>query len=297
MIPQKGGNGMNILISVNEKYLDKAETMLLSLRRTTKEPVAVYLMTHCLTQTHISRLEKFLTKHDMGLCVVDVSHTGLDNLPLGNRHFSVEMYYRILAQFLLPDCDRVLWLDADIVIRRDLKDFYSQSFDGKLLCACPDKNQGGEEITGIKKKLKLPTAHTYFNSGVLLLDLQALRRKTSQSEILALCRSLSDRLTYPDQDILNVLYHGRVKYCDWKIYNYQVLYERKIPAEALSRIAVMHYAGETKPWDYHYVWPVAASYYRVQLQRGRLLLTARMYLTYWLWAASFAARKLLGMVD
>lgn len=287
---------MNILISVNEKYLDKAETMLLSLRRNTVEPIAVYLMTHSLSEKSIAGLEKYLGKNQMQLHVVDVRSTGLEHLPLGNRHFSIEMYYRLLAQFLLPEEDRVLWLDADIVIRGDLKDFYHQDFEGKLLCACADKSERGPEITGIKEKLGLPERSVYFNSGVLLLNLAGLRQETTLQQILAFADSLSDRLTYPDQDILNSLYAGKVKYLPWQVYNYQVLYDRVIDPETLKSVQILHYVGETKPWDYHYVWPSAASYYRVQLQRGRYLYTARMYLTYWLWGFSFFLRKKLGMV-
>lgn len=288
---------MNILISVNDKYLDKAETMLFSARRNTDQPIRVFLMTHSLAPSGIAQLEAFLSKNDMQLTVVDVTHTALDDLPLGNRHFSIEMYYRLLAQFLLPaDMERVLWLDADIVVRRDLYPFYSQDFCGKLLCACPDKSQNGPEIIGIKEKVGLAEDHIYFNSGVLLLNLAALRIETTQEGIVGLASSLADRLTYPDQDILNVLYAGRVKYCPWQKYNYQVLYERKLPAEMLEDIVILHYVGETKPWDYHYIWPSSREYYRVQLQRGRWMQTIGMHLAYGLWKFSFDLRKMLGVI-
>lgn len=288
---------MDILISVNEKYLDKAETMLLSLRRCTKEALRVHLMTHALAQKSIAKLDNFLRRNGMQLSVVDVTSTALDALPLGNRHFSIEMYYRLLAQFLLPEeLDRVLWLDADIVVTKDLESFYHQSFDGKLLCACQDKSDGNAELTGIKKKLGLPPEHVYFNSGVLLLNLSGLRRETTQAQIVALANQLSSLLTYPDQDILNTLYHGKVKYLPWRVYNYQVLYEAEIDGQIAKDVAIYHYVGETKPWDYHYVWPSSAPYYAVQRMRGRYLHTAWMYAKHTAWALSFALRKKLGMV-
>ncbi len=288
---------MDILISVNEKYLDKAFSMLLSLRRCTREAVRVHLMTHALAQKSIAKLDNFLRGNGMCLSVVDVTHTALDALPLGNRHFSIEMYYRLLAQFLLPEeLDRVLWLDADIVVTKDLAPFYHQSFDGKLLCACQDKSDGNAELTTIKEKLGLPPEHPYFNSGVLLLNLAALRHETTQAQIAQAAKTLSDRLTYPDQDILNTLYQGRVKYLPWQIYNYQVLYERELDREVAENVAIYHYVGETKPWDYHYVWPSSAPYYAVQRMRGRYLRTAWMYAKHAAWALSFALRKKLGMV-
>lgn len=288
---------MDILISVNEKYLDKAKTMLLSLRRRTREAVHVHLMTHALAQKSIASLDAFLRRNGMCLSVVDVTNTALDTLPLGNRHFSIEMYYRLLAQFLLPETlDRVLWLDADIVVTKDLAPFYHQSFDEKLLCACQDKSDGNWELTAIKEKLGLPTGHPYFNSGVLLLNLAELRHQTTQAQIVDLANRLSDLLTYPDQDILNTLYQGRVKYLPWQVYNYQVLYERELDPQIAAKVAIYHYVGETKPWDYHYVWPSSAPYYAVQKMRGRCLYTAWMYAKHAAWALSFALRRKLGMV-
>lgn len=288
---------MDILISVNEKYLDKAETMLLSLHRCTRESIHVHLMTHSLSAASIENLDAFLKKNGMELSVVDVTNTALDTLPLGNRHFSIEMYYRLLAQFLLPkELDRVLWLDADIVVTKDLSEFYHRDFGGNLLCACRDKSDGNEELSSIKEKLGLPQSHMYFNSGVLLLNLRSLREQTSMEEIIAAATALSDRLTYPDQDILNFLYHGKVMYAPWEIYNYQVLYERQIPRDTAKDIAVYHYVGETKPWDYHYVCPASAPYYAIQRVRGRFLSSAWMYMKHSLWAVSFALRGKMGLV-
>ena len=51
---------MNILISVNRDYLDKAETMLHSLRRNDSEDVTVYLINHSLDSVDLNKFEKYL---------------------------------------------------------------------------------------------------------------------------------------------------------------------------------------------------------------------------------------------
>ena len=83
----------------------------------------------------------------MDLEVIDVSITVFDQLPLNNGRFSIEIYYRVLAQFLLPQTvDRIMWLDADIVICGTISDFYHQDFEGALVTACPDVNCEDKEI-------------------------------------------------------------------------------------------------------------------------------------------------------
>ena len=132
---------MNVLISVNKCYLDKAKTMLHSLRRNNSEDVTVYLINHSLNCAELKKFRNYLQKHlRMDLVVMDVSTTAFDQLPFSNR-FSIEMYYRVIAQFLLPQTvDRIMWLDADIVICGTISDFYHQDFEGALLAACPDVN-------------------------------------------------------------------------------------------------------------------------------------------------------------
>lgn len=58
---------MNILISVDEKYLDKAETMLFSLKRNPKEAVDVFLLNRSLSRDIILRFEQYLKKNSAWL--------------------------------------------------------------------------------------------------------------------------------------------------------------------------------------------------------------------------------------
>lgn len=185
---------MNVLISVNNLYLDKAKTMLHSMHRNNCERTTVYLMNHCLSKGSVQRFREYLQhKLNMTLIEIDVSKTELDHMPLGNAHFSIEMYYRILAQFLLPeDIDRILWLDADIIICRSLYKFYNQDFGGKYIIACPDSMNDSKEVSLLKEKLGLPMDHIYFNSGVLLLNLYALRMNTCIETIVRTAHALAD---------------------------------------------------------------------------------------------------------
>ncbi|MGN0264578.1 MAG: glycosyltransferase family 8 protein [Oliverpabstia sp.] len=250
---------INILISVNRNYLDKAETMLHSFRRNNSEEVTVYLMNHCLSDTEIKKFKKYLHRYlRMDLEVIDVSKTVFDQMPLSYGRFSIEIYYRVLAQFLLPQTvDRIMWLDADIVICGSICEFYHQEFEGKLLVACPDAACEDEEIVQIKDNLGLPKGHLYFNSGVLLLNLEALRNKTNIYEIAQIAQSIADYFIYPDQDLLNFLYSGRVKYCDQNRFNCQAKRFGKLTKDQVEDIVILHYTGYQKPWLFYYIYELS----------------------------------------
>lgn len=279
---------INVLISVNSDYLDTAELMLHSLRKYNGEDVTVYLINRSLNCAEIKSFKKYLQeKLRMDFVVIDVESTAFDLLPMRIMRFSIEVYYRVIAQFLLPEkLDRVLWLDADIIICGSIRDFYFQNFDGALLAACPDVNCEDSDILQIKDSLGLPEKHTYFNSGVLLLNLEALRNTTSQQEIVETAQSIAPKTLYPDQDLLNFLYSGRVKYCDLKKFNCQVQSFGELTQEQIKDIAILHYSGDKKPWhcyDIYELSEAAIPYWNAVASQGKWFSIVKMAVLYGFW--------------
>lgn len=261
---------MNVLISVNENYLDKAKTMLYSLALHNKEELVVYFLNHSLSKEMVNEFRVYLKNVcNTTLIEINVKNTELDNMPLGELHFSIEMYYRVLAQFILPKkLDRILWLDADIIILKDLYHFYHQDFDGKYYVVCANRNYDSNSISDIKEKVGIDQKHIYFNSGVMLMNLEQLRVKTSKDIIISTSNTLKKKLTYPDQDILNYLYCKNVKYADLVTFNYQVKDDDSIPAEMMQKIAILHYCGSSKPWLYSDIKRSSLSYWQVRYRQG-----------------------------
>ena len=63
-----------------------------------------------------------------------------------------------------------------------------------------------------------PSFH-YVNSGVLLMNLKELRKAYSAEDILATADRLKDQITAFDQDLINYLYHGRIRFLPGEKYN------------------------------------------------------------------------------
>lgn len=278
---------INLLISVNSKYLDKAVTMLHSFKRKNDEETTVYLINHSLESEEIKKFRWNIEKCvRMNLEIIKVSDTLFDQLPCTNR-FSVEIYYRVIAQFLLPvNVDRILWLDADIIICNSVHEFYHQKFSDYLMVVCPDINDEDEEIRRIKTNLGLPKEHVYFNSGVLLLNVDALRISTDIKKIIQIAQKISPYYVYPDQDLLNYLYCGKVKYCDQLKYNCQVNVFNRLSSEQVKDISILHYAGYKKPWLVYYLRDLSESavpYWKEVISEGKYFLVMKMMVLYGLW--------------
>ena len=257
---------MNILISVNTDFLEKAKTMLFSLREHNNVDITVYLLNHSLSHDNVESFSGYLDKVcQIKLIEIDVSRTDFDNMPLGELHFSIEMYYRILAQFLLPeDIGRILWL----IILKDISAFYNLEFDNKFYVVCADRSNDKQSVKQTKEKVGIDSKHVYFNSGVMLMNLNKLRNETFQNDIISTCQKKSHCLTYPDQDLLNYMFTGKVKYSDSSIYNYQVKNEMVIPKDVLSKIAILHYCGPWKPWIYTDIKRSSLPYWKIRCMQG-----------------------------
>ena len=94
-----------------------------------------------------------------------------------NAHISVETYFRFLIQKILPDYDKVLYLDCDLIVNADVAELYKTDIDGYLLAAARDPEFLGH-VNGADKQIQKYIFHqlnmkdprNYFQAGVLLFN-------------------------------------------------------------------------------------------------------------------------------
>ncbi|MDO5308851.1 MAG: glycosyltransferase family 8 protein [Planctomycetia bacterium] len=114
--------------------------------------------------------------------------------------FPAVVNYRLFAEKYLPqDLKKVLYLDVDIIVLKSLKPLWETELKDAFLAARDDPYIRKSHI----ERLGCAPNHRYFNSGVLLMNLQLWREKDVLSELLDLSIELHDRVEFPDQDLLN----------------------------------------------------------------------------------------------
>lgn len=262
---------MNILMAVNRNYLEQMKTLICSIGDNNCGSVDIYLIHNELNRKEVSEIAGLIKRTcDGALREIKVSENFLEGAKV-NEHFSVEMYYRIFAtEFLPKDLDRILWLDADIVTIKSLESLYHLDLQGHSIAACGHR-ENDEDVKLINssacQRLKLGSDTVYFNSGVLLMDLNKIRKTFDKSATLDLIYKMENVLENPDQDILNIMYQHDVLVLDKSIYNYQVHYDWKAikEKENIQDCAVIiHYVGPAKPWKpttYHFTYDFYWKYF------------------------------------
>lgn len=177
------------------------------------------------------------------------------------RGISSGAYLRLLLHRLLSGVEKVLYLDVDILVRESLSPVWHMDLGRNLLAAVkgPVNLQEKWEWNSSRSYWKLLEGARggYINSGVLLMNLEEIRRRQldEQWEKLA-----EQKLYYQDQDILNITCQGSIAYLspkynrlayleekDFGQFVTEGIYTREEEQEALQSPAIIHYAGD-KPW-------------------------------------------------
>ena len=283
---------MNVLIATNSEYVMPSRVMFHSLLKNAPCPVRLFVFYRELSEAEMDTLRRDAEESGHAeVRFIAVDRKDLTEGPRRLRWISVETYYRLLAQELLPeDVDRVLYLDCDLIVRGSLEEFYHQDLEGNLMAACSSQKADEELPEG--EPDTFPRDHRYFNAGVLLYDLKAQREAIDPSVYREIMECFGDRLSMGDQDVLNQVFYRRVKYAPTR-YNTMV-YDIETQ-DALNDVLILHYNGYEKPWKYTYkskwaecFWEYADDFPEYRALKAGILAAQRQY------ASDEARRQSIG---
>ena len=162
-------------------------------------------------------------------------------------YFSNTTYYRLLIPELYPEYNKVLYLDSDIVVLKDISKLYNTNINGKLLAAAPDDVIQTIEVfrNYAEKVVGVLDYRNYFNAGILVMNLKELRLFKFKEKFMYLLSTTKFSVAQ-DQDYLNRLCKGNVVLIP-KTWN-------KMPVSGdnieKSKINLVHYNLAFKPWKF-----------------------------------------------
>lgn len=180
---------------------------------------------------------------------------GLPVLP----HAPVSLWYRIFLPTVLTDHPRVLYLDLDTIVLDDLRPLWRTDLGDAYLGAVT--NVFMREHQGRGPHLGLASDHDYFNSGVMLMNLEAWREDDATERIREYALRNAPRMGWADQDVMNVLLgHRRLRlHPRWNAMN-SILnfpwsvetFDGRTLEEARTHPGIRHFEGPSinKPWHY-----------------------------------------------
>lgn len=241
-------NQINILMSVNKKFLEHIEELIYSLVNYTDKTLKIYLMyvEKELNNDDLEYIKKFVEGTNQATVEpVKFDVRALEGMPVTDNEgafFGMEAYSRLFCAFKLPeDMERILYLDADMICTGDIEELYNLDFDDKIWVAAPDNGIQEKDLN----RLGLPLDYKYINSGMLLINLKKLRANYTERFIVEKIRENKDILIYPDQDFVNKIFKDEIKVVSTK---YNLIAKDVRYKDLDEKPLIIHYAGSTKPW-------------------------------------------------
>jgi len=206
------------------------------------------------------RLESMVSANGGSIAFTSIADERVEGLPtLELERVPSSLWYRIFLPELLPKTDRVLYLDADTIAVDSLAPLWETQLGDSYLAAVT--NVFMREHEGRAERLGLDGPRAYFNSGVMLLNLDLWRRDRLSEALREYAVANRDQLGWADQDAINILLgHRRLAlHPRWNLMNSivdfpwsaEVLGAAEVE-EARRNPGIRHFEGPgaNKPWHY-----------------------------------------------
>jgi lipopolysaccharide biosynthesis glycosyltransferase len=240
-----------IACAINDRYVLPLAVMLESLKQHLRPGVQprLYLAHAGIHRSGLDRISAIVETTSVPLSAAQLAAVPHD------AHFPPQAAFPLLLSEALPaELDRVLFLDADLLVLDDLWRLWEAPLDGHPVAAVADGAVPCcSSPRGVKdwRALGISPEAPYFNAGVLSIDLRRWRERQVTARALRFLASSRDRIDFLHQGALNA-----VLWDDWQPLDvrWNLLASRAgrvggaIPDKAWRNPGIVHFAGSMKPW-------------------------------------------------
>lgn len=233
----------------------------------------IYILGRGLSEQDVKYFNGY-TRSDVEIRVIacdKLDLTGLHQSEIGADCVATES---ALIKFYLPEIlseeSKVLYLDGDTIIQKDLSELFNIDLDGYFLAAVRDSGSLYYRHSMVQR------VEFYFNSGVMLLNLDKMRKHDLTSKLIE-AKKRSEDHNLMDQNVLNLVFNGNclpieIKYNllavnlrraqkKWKIEQLNKVYHTSYDSleEIVDDAAIVHFSSKDKPWlnyrsPFAYLW-------------------------------------------
>lgn len=154
-----------------------------------------------------------------------------------HAYISLPAYYRLKMASLLPDISRIIYFDCDVVVQKSLRNLFNIDMGEHALAGVSD----------VKKRMQKINP-TYVNSGVLVMDLDNMRKQDLEAKFFEYTKEHYSEIVCGDQEIINQVCKGEIKLIDSK-WNTQIS-NFSNRSDYTRNPYIIHYIGKNKPWQY-----------------------------------------------
>lgn len=262
---------IHIACNIDGNYVQHCAVTLVSIFENNRESkFCIHIVATGLTKDDENILSSLATKYGNTVSFYAPDEKLLEGFAIKkfSKRISMATYYRcILADLLPTTIDKLIYLDCDIVILGDIRPFWNIPLEGIGVAAVEDIGCNEPQRYQI---LKYPQEDSYFNAGVLLINLDYWRKHNITKACIDYYQKYPERILFNDQDLLNSVLHKDKILIDlcWNVQDGFYRTPKVISkewkdkfVEVLKNPIILHYTNR-KPWDYDSQHPLKDEYFK-----------------------------------
>ena len=249
-------NPINICLSFDEKYAQHAAMTMVSLMKNCSRNIHFYIIDSepsGITESR-SKIVKLVEMYGAKISFRTIDLSVFKGFPVWkpmqdspNKYVP---YYRLCLADLLPEIERIIYLDTDIVVQGDIAKLYDLEFAKDQFIA------GVNDMDSEELKEKISTS-AYINSGVILFDLATIRRIKLNvvEESIKILQNFRERISLNiDQDLINIIFNDHIRLLDisWNAQSVGTPRGFKLGYDDKSiEKNIIHFIASHKPWMFN----------------------------------------------
>lgn len=192
---------LHFAFGINDGYLPYVIVTIKSILENNKDSVCQFhILTDGITDTNKARLAKEVAQYSNTIIDYHIVDTSI--LKGIKTTWSIYSWLRIFLPEILPNTDKVLYLDADIIVNDNLSGLFDLNMTDRSIAAVLDIQNF--EIDSFDR-CGYPKEKGYICAGVLMMNLDYWRKYNITEKIIDWSRENNERIKFPDQDAINYI--------------------------------------------------------------------------------------------
>lgn len=261
---------INICMSFDDNYSAHGDAVITSLIKNAhpQQQINIYILhDEKLSRTNQSILKRSENKN-VHIHYILIDKKLFNYLPLNREYISLNTYYRLVIQDILPKTvKKIIYIDSDVIVYGNIAELWQEPLQDMCVGAVLD--EGG---TLQSRRLSLED-NNYFNAGIMIFDVEKIKEEFKDifKTYFENFYKNRDIITLQDQDILNITFAEKTKIIPlrWNVNtrmldynNLDYKYSIKEAEAALQNIGIIHYTDRKKPWKITCNHPLRSLYWQ-----------------------------------
>lgn len=232
---------INVGIACDENYSKYAGVVIASVLYNSKQDdtLCFYILTDGLSENIKAEILKLKEIKDCEIKFITLEEKLFEAYKSIKTHSYIPIctFYRLKLSSILPDVDKIIYLDCDVVVNKSLNELYNSDLGENIV--------GG--VRDINRRM-LKRNPSYVNAGMLVMDLKKIREQNIEDEFLNWTKNHIDTIKMGDQEIINEVLKGRIQILDdrWNVQSSNFTNRSSYTKNPW----IIHYVSKRKPWHF-----------------------------------------------